>query len=67
MKNPLFARYLRDRATEGRRRTQSAIARVFTIERCRGFRFSPSAAFSPVTPRIIGVARKAETPGRLTV
>ena len=44
-----------------------AIARVFTIERCRGFRFPPSAAFSPVAPRIIGVARKAETPGRLTV
>ena len=45
------------------RRTQPAIARVFTIERCRGFRFPPSAAFSPVAPRIIGVARKAETPG----
>src|ERR1700761_2799309 len=49
------------------RRTQSAIARVFTIERCRGFRFPPSATFSPVAPRIIGVARKAETPdGRLS-
>jgi hypothetical protein len=35
---------------------------VFTLERCRGFRFPPSAAFSPVAPRIIGVARKAETP-----
>jgi hypothetical protein len=46
-----------------RRRTQSAIRRVFTIERCRGFRFPPSAAFSPVAPRIIGVARKAEVPG----
>ena len=45
------------------RRTQSAIGRVFTLERCRGFRFPPSAAFSPVAPRIIGVARKAETPG----
>jgi SAM-dependent methyltransferase len=44
------------------RRTQSAIGRVFTLERCRGFRFPPSAAFSPVAPRIIGVARKAETP-----
>ena len=44
------------------RRTQRAIGRVFTIERCRGFRFPPSAAFSPVAPRIIGVARKAETP-----
>jgi len=45
------------------RRTQSAIGGVFTLERCRGFRFPPSAAFSPVAPRIIGVARKAETPG----
>jgi hypothetical protein len=44
------------------RRTQPAIGRVFTIERCRGFRFPPSAAFSPVAPRIIGVARKTETP-----
>src|SRR6185437_5641973 len=45
------------------RRTQSAIGGVFTLERCRGFRFPPSAAFSPVAPRIIGVARKAETRG----
>jgi ubiquinone/menaquinone biosynthesis C-methylase UbiE len=45
------------------RRTQAAIGRVFTLERCRGFRFPPSAAFSPVAPRIIGVARKAEVPG----
>ena len=44
------------------RRTEMAIGRVFTLERCRGFRFPPSAAFSPVAPRIIGVARKAETP-----
>jgi hypothetical protein len=40
------------------RRTQPAIARAFTVERCRGFRFPPSATFSPVAPRIIGVARK---------
>jgi ubiquinone/menaquinone biosynthesis C-methylase UbiE len=45
------------------RRTQPAIGRVFTIERCRGFHFPPSAAFSPVAPRIIGAARKAKTPG----
>ncbi len=45
------------------RRTQPAIARVFTIERCRGFRFPPSATFSPVAPRIIGVARKPGRPG----
>jgi SAM-dependent methyltransferase len=45
------------------RRTQSAIARAFTIERCRGFRFPPAAAFSPVAPRIIGVARRPGTPG----
>jgi hypothetical protein len=45
------------------RRTRPAIGRAFTIERCRGFRFPPSAAFSPVAPRIIGVARKADSPG----
>jgi ubiquinone/menaquinone biosynthesis C-methylase UbiE len=44
------------------RRTQSAIARVFTIERCRGFRFPPSATFSAVAPQIIGVARKPDGP-----
>ena len=38
-------------------------ARYFTLERCRGFRFPPSAAFSPVAPRIIGSARKTETRG----
>jgi ubiquinone/menaquinone biosynthesis C-methylase UbiE len=45
------------------RRTEQAIGRVFTVERCRGFRFPPSAAFSPVAPRILGVARKADGPG----
>ena len=45
------------------RRTQSAIGRVFILERCRGFRFPPSAVFSPVAPRIIGVARKPDGPG----
>ena len=30
----------------------------FTISECRGFRFPPSATFSPVAPRIIGVARR---------
>ena len=42
------------------RRTQAAIGQVFTIEGCRGFRFPPAAAFSPVAPRIFGVARKAD-------
>ena len=41
------------------RRTLAAIGQVFTISDCRGFRFPPSATFSPVAPRIIGVARKA--------
>jgi ubiquinone/menaquinone biosynthesis C-methylase UbiE len=41
------------------RRTLAAIGQVFTISECRGFRFPPSATFSPVAPRIIGVARRA--------
>jgi ubiquinone/menaquinone biosynthesis C-methylase UbiE len=45
------------------RQTRAAIGRVFTIETCRGFRFPPSAALSPVAPRILGVARKTDTPG----
>ena len=45
------------------RRTLAAIGQVFTIGECRGFRFPPSAAFSPAAPRIIGVARKAGPPG----
>ncbi len=45
------------------RQTRAAIGRVFTIETCRGFRFPRSAAFSPVAPRILGVARKADDPG----
>jgi ubiquinone/menaquinone biosynthesis C-methylase UbiE len=39
------------------RETQPAIARYFTIEACRGFRFPPFAVMSPVAPRILGVAR----------
>jgi ubiquinone/menaquinone biosynthesis C-methylase UbiE len=45
------------------RRTLAAIGQVFTIDRCRGFRFPPAAAFSPVAPRIFGVARKADGHG----
>lgn len=41
------------------RHTLAAIGRVFSIEACRGFRFPQSAVFSPVAPRILGVARKA--------
>lgn len=44
------------------RRTLAAIGEVFTIEACRGFRFPPSAAFSPVAPRILGLARKPGSP-----
>jgi ubiquinone/menaquinone biosynthesis C-methylase UbiE len=40
------------------RDTRAEIGRMFEIETCRGFRFPPSATFSPVAPRIIGVARK---------
>jgi ubiquinone/menaquinone biosynthesis C-methylase UbiE len=45
------------------RQTRAAIGRVFAIETCRGFRFPRSAAFSPVAPRILGAARKADGPG----
>jgi ubiquinone/menaquinone biosynthesis C-methylase UbiE len=45
------------------RRTLAAIGEVFTIETCRGFRFPPSAAFSPVGPRVLGTARKAGAAG----
>ena len=45
------------------RQTLAAIGQVFTIGECRGFRFPPSAAFSPAAPRIIGAARKAAPPG----
>jgi ubiquinone/menaquinone biosynthesis C-methylase UbiE len=41
------------------RQTRAAVSRVFTIHECRGFRFPASAAFSPVAPRILGIARKA--------
>ncbi len=40
------------------RQTEATIGQHLTIETCRGFRFPPSAAFSPVAPRILGVARK---------
>lgn len=45
------------------RQTQTAISQVFTIEACRGFRFPPSAVFYPVAPRILGIARKADSSG----
>ena len=45
------------------RQTRAAIGRAFTIEACRGFRFPPSAALSPVAPRILGVAHKADSSG----
>ena len=41
------------------RQTRTAIDQVFTIEKCRGFRFPPDALAWPVAPRILGVARKA--------
>jgi ubiquinone/menaquinone biosynthesis C-methylase UbiE len=41
------------------RDTLAAIERSgFRVERCRGFRFPPSARLSPVAPRILGVARR---------
>jgi ubiquinone/menaquinone biosynthesis C-methylase UbiE len=44
------------------RQTRAAIGRAFTIEACRGFRFPPSAALSPAAPRILGTARKTDSP-----
>ena len=44
------------------RQTRAAISRELTIEACRGFRFPPSAVFSPVAPRILGTARKNGPP-----
>ena len=72
MKNPLFARFQQAAdlvwphlmgGCHVQRQTRAAIGRVFTIETCRGFRFPPSAVLSPVAPRILGVARKADSPG----
>jgi ubiquinone/menaquinone biosynthesis C-methylase UbiE len=40
------------------RQTEATISQHLTIETCRGFRFPPSATFSPVAPRILGIARK---------
>jgi SAM-dependent methyltransferase len=40
------------------RQTRAAIGQAFTVDACRGFRFPPSAAFSPAAPRILGIARK---------
>jgi ubiquinone/menaquinone biosynthesis C-methylase UbiE len=67
-RDPAFARYQQaadlvwPRLMGGchvQRQTRAAIARAFTIEACRGFRFPPSADFSPAAPRILGIARKA--------
>jgi len=71
-RDPLFARF--QQAADSvwphlmggchvQRQTLAAIGQVFTIESCRGFRFPPSADFSPVAPRILGIARKPGTPG----
>ncbi|HEX4830072.1 MAG TPA: class I SAM-dependent methyltransferase [Trebonia sp.] len=65
--DPLFARFqqaadlIHPRLMGGchvRRRTRDAIGAAFTIEACRGFRFPPGAALSPVAPRILGIARR---------
>ena len=41
------------------RPTRDAIARVFIVDTCRGFRFPLSAALAPASVRILGSARKA--------
>ena len=46
------------------RDTQAAIGQALTLEACRGFRFPPTATFSPVAPRILGRARKDGPPAR---
>lgn len=69
--DPLFARYQQAAGLvwphlmggcHPQRQTLAAIGRHFTVETSRGFRFPESAVFSPVAPRILGVARKAESP-----
>jgi hypothetical protein len=40
------------------RDTRAAIEQVFTVERCRGFRFPADSLLWPVAPRILGIARK---------
>jgi ubiquinone/menaquinone biosynthesis C-methylase UbiE len=40
------------------RQTRANIEQFFTITKCRGFRFPPSAFLWPVAPRILGTARK---------
>ena len=66
-RDPLFARYQQaaDLAwphlmggCHVQRQTEATISQHLTIETCRGFRFPPSATFSPVAPRILGIARK---------
>lgn len=66
-RDPLFVRYQRaaDLAwphlmggCHVQRQTEATISQHLTIETCRGFRFPPSATFSPVAPRILGIARK---------
>ena len=43
------------------RDTLPAIERAgYAVESCRGFKFPPSARFSPVSPRVLGVARTSE-------
>jgi ubiquinone/menaquinone biosynthesis C-methylase UbiE len=69
-RDPVFARFQRAAdlfwphlmgGCHVQRHTRAAISQVFTIQECRGFRFPPSAAFSPVAPRILGIARKADS------
>ena len=66
-RDPLFARFQQAAdllwphlmgGCHVQRQTLAAIGEAFTIETCRGFRFPPSADFSPVAPRILGIARK---------
>ncbi|HEY2522232.1 MAG TPA: class I SAM-dependent methyltransferase [Streptosporangiaceae bacterium] len=66
-RDPLFARYQRGAdlawphlmgGCHVHRQTQAAVSQTLTLEACRGFRFPPSATFSPVAPRILGIARK---------
>jgi SAM-dependent methyltransferase len=46
------------------RDTLTAIERAgYEVEACRGFSFPPGARFSPVAPRILGVARSVDAPG----
>jgi SAM-dependent methyltransferase len=70
-RSPAFARWqarvdlIWPRLMGGCHTTRDTLAAIkdagFVVERCRGLRFPPGARFSPVAPRILGSAVRANT------